>query len=86
MIAWQAPSDASAYCTGFAAALAPPTEAGSSTLKLCAPVLISTSVTPTSVPCAANTTCPFAASLARTSRVLAMSVASDMGPPGVRRS
>src|SRR6266487_6887990 len=32
-------------------------------------------------PCAANTTCPFASSSARTLRVLAMSVASDTGPP-----
>ena len=48
--------------------------------------LISTSVTPTSVPCAVNTTCPFAASPASTLRVLAMSVASDMEPPGVLRS
>jgi len=38
---------------------APPIERGSSALKLCAPVLISTSVTPTSVPCAVNTTCAF---------------------------
>ena len=80
-MAWQDPSDASAYCTGFAAASAPPSAGGSSTLKVCEPVLMSTSVTPTSVPCAVNTACAFAASPTMALRVSAMSVSSDIGPP-----
>jgi hypothetical protein len=52
VMAWRDPSDASAYCTGFAATSAPPSAGGWSTLKVCAPVRMSTSVTPTSVPCA----------------------------------
>src|SRR6266567_6656840 len=76
-MAWHDPSEANAYCTGFAAASAPPSAGGSSTLNVCAPVRTSTSVTPTSVPCAAKTACAFAASSATALRVSAMSVLSD---------
>src|ERR1700722_16814709 len=76
-MAWHDPSEASAYCTGFAATSAPPSAGGSSTLKECAPVRISTSVTPTSVPWAVNRACAFAGSSATALRVSAMSVLSD---------
>jgi alkanesulfonate monooxygenase SsuD/methylene tetrahydromethanopterin reductase-like flavin-dependent oxidoreductase (luciferase family) len=69
---------ASAYCTGFAATSAPPSVGGSSTLKECSPVWISTSVTPTSVPWAVNRACAFAGSSATAWRVSAMSELSDI--------
>src|ERR1700753_1307716 len=37
-MAWQEPSEARAYCTGLAAASAPPSAGGSATLNVCAPV------------------------------------------------
>src|ERR1035438_6404012 len=77
-MAWHDPSEASAYCTGFAATSAPPSAGGSSTLKECAPVRMSTSVTPTSVPWAVNRACAFAGSSATALRVSAMSELSDI--------
>src|ERR1700761_2787306 len=79
-MAWQEPRDASAYCTGLAAASAPPSAGGSSTLNVCAPVLMSTSVTPTSVPCAANTACAWAASASIALRLPAMTASIDIAP------
>src|ERR1700722_15201799 len=76
-MAWHDPSEASAYCTGFPATSAPPSAGGSSTLKECSPVRISTSVTPTSVPWAVNRACAFAGSSATALRVSAMSELSD---------
>src|SRR5580704_15374744 len=76
-MAWHDPSEASAYCTGFAATSVPPSAGGSSTLKECAPVRMSTSVTPTSVPSAVNRACAFAESSATALRVSAMSELSD---------
>src|ERR1700761_1906981 len=78
-MAWQEPSEARAYCTGFAAASAPPRAGGSSTLNVCAPVLMSPSVTPASVPSAVNSTCPLAGSLAMALLVSSISETSDMG-------
>src|ERR1700761_8570638 len=77
-MAWQEPRDASAYCTGLAAASAPPSAGGSSTLNVCAPVLMSTSVTPTSVPCAANTACAWAASASIALWLSAITASSDI--------
>src|SRR5271156_1252985 len=85
-MAWQDPSDASAYCTGFAATSAPPRAGGSSTLKVCAPVLTSTSVTPTSVPCAVNAAWALAGSSVIALRVSAMSASNDIVGLPVRRS
>src|ERR1039458_240035 len=77
-MAWHDPSEASANCTGFAATSAPPSAGGSSTLKECAPVRISTSVTPTSVPWAANRACAVAGSSATALCVSAMSELSEL--------
>src|ERR1700689_1794715 len=81
-MAWQEPSDASAYCTGFAATSAPPSAGGSSTLKVWVPVRTSTSVMPTSVPWALKTACAFAASSATALRVSAMSMLSVTSTSG----
>src|ERR1700749_4508468 len=84
-MAWQEPSEARAYCTGLAAASAPPRAGGSSTLNVCAPVVTSTSVTPTSVPSAVNSTCPLAGSLAMALLVSSISATSDMEAPRAGR-
>src|ERR1700744_2641971 len=73
-MAWQEPSEARAYCTGLAAASAPP-RAG----------VTSPSVTPTSVPSAVNSTCPLAGSLAMALLVSSISATSDMEAPRAGR-
>src|SRR5215469_14191879 len=75
-MAWQDPSEASAYWTGFGAVPPPPSARGSSAVKVWVPVCISTSVTPVSVPLALNRTWAAAGSLATAVRVASMTVLS----------
>ena len=49
-MAWQDPSEASAYSTGFGALPPPPSAGGSSTVNACLAVRTATSVTPVRVP------------------------------------
>src|SRR5262252_6354000 len=86
-MAWQDPSEASAYSTGFGALPSPPSAGGSSTVNAWVGVRTSTSVTPVSVPCALNSAWPAAGSSVTALRVSAMTVLSVTVPPRyVRRT
>ena len=75
-MAWQDPSEASAYSTGFGAVPPPPSAGGSSTVNAWVPVRISTLVTPVSVPCALNSAWAAVGSSVTAWRVPAMTVLS----------
>src|SRR6476661_5735402 len=86
-MAWQDPSEASAYSTGFGALPPPPSVGGSSTVNAWVGVRTSTSVTPVSVPWVLNSAWPAAGSSITALRVSAMTVLSVTVPPRyVRRT
>ena len=75
-MAWQDPSEASAYSTGFGAPPTPPSAGGSSTVNTWVAVRTATSVTPVSVLCALNSAWAAGGLSVTALRVSAMTVVS----------